>query len=69
MWRFHQRADRSPDEGDEPGKGETSEEGEKESSKHGLSADQIELIERLVVLALGAIEPAQKLVEVLMHMR
>lgn len=62
------RANEPPGEGDEPDKGEAPEKGDKESSDHGLSADQIELIEKLVVLALGAIEPTGKLIEVLMHM-
>ena len=37
MWHFRwKRTDRTPDEGDEPDKGETSEEGEGESSEHGM---------------------------------
>lgn len=57
------RAEQAPGEGEEG----APDEGEEKSSKHGLSADQVELIEKLVVLALGAIEPAEKLVHVLMH--
>lgn len=62
------RANEPPDEGDEPDEGETPEECEEESSEHGLSADRIELIEKAVTIAIGAIEPAEKLIEVLMHM-
>ncbi len=63
------RASEPPDDGETPGdRGHPEKDGEK-PSEHGWSADQIELIEKLAVLALGAIEPAQKLIEVLMHTR
>jgi len=62
------RADKPPDDGETPEKRENPEKGDEESSEHGLSADQIELLEKLAIVALGAIEPAEKLIEVLMHM-
>jgi hypothetical protein len=64
MRLFHwQRADQSPDEREE----KPPDVGEGKSSKHGLKADQIELIEKLAMVALGATEPIEKLVELLMH--
>ena len=63
------RATEPPDDGEPPGNREHPEKDGEKSSKHGWSADQIELIEKLAVLALGAIEPVKQFIEVLMHMR
>jgi hypothetical protein len=63
------RASEPPDDGETPGDREHPEKDGEKSSKYGWSADQIELFEKLIVLALSAVEPVQKLVEVLMHMR
>jgi hypothetical protein len=57
------RADQPPDDGEEA----PPDAGEGKPSKHGLSADQIELALKVAAVAISAIDPAEKLIRLLLH--
>ena len=63
-----QKAAKPPERGAETPRVTSSERSNRKSRSTRLSADQIEMLEKLLVLALGAIEPADKLVHALAHM-
>ena len=61
-----QKASKSPEkEAETPG----STSSKRSTRKSRLTGEQVELIERLTVVALSAVEPAVKLIETLMRLR